>query len=138
MNREWKKGESRYLLVLELDEERVVCDDLVALVLATCEELGEGEPLAGHLVAVVGVHELVVVHAVGRVPLYAAAGRLAGVEREDVVEQRLPRGREPYRLGWVRVVVVRRRRLADFKVLAGKGGVVRQLSGHRASGESQG
>ena len=71
------KGESRYLLVLELDEERVVCDDLVALVLAACEELGEGEPLASHLVAVVGVDELVVVEAVWGVALYAAAGGLA-------------------------------------------------------------
>ena len=71
------KGEARYLLVLELDEERVVCDDLVALVLAAREELGEGEPLAGHLVAVVGVDELVVVDAVWGVALYAAAGGLA-------------------------------------------------------------
>ena len=79
------KGETKYLLVLELDEERVVCDDLVALVLAACEELGEGEPLAGHLVTIIGVDELVVVDAVWGVALYAATGGLAGVEGEDVV-----------------------------------------------------
>ena len=94
MDRGWIKGETRYLLVLELDEERVVCDELVTLVLATCEELGKGEPLAGHLVAVVGVDELVVVDAVRGVAPDALPGRLAGVQRDDVVHQRLAGRRE--------------------------------------------
>ncbi len=81
--------ECAHLLVLKLDEERVVLHDLVALVLARVEQLWEGEPLPGHLVAVVRVDELVVVHAVRGVPLDAAAGVLARVEGDDVVEQSL-------------------------------------------------
>jgi hypothetical protein len=44
-----------YLLILELDQVPFVLDDLVALVLAGLEKLGQGKPLSSHLVAVVGV-----------------------------------------------------------------------------------
>ena len=73
------RHETPYLLVLELDEKRVVHDDLIPLVLALLEELREPEPLTGHLVAVVRVHELVVVDAVRGVAFYAGAGGLARV-----------------------------------------------------------
>lgn len=65
------------LLVLELDEVAVVLDHLVPFVLGRVEQLGQREPLARHLVPVVGVDELVVVHAVGRVAFDAVDGRLA-------------------------------------------------------------
>ena len=55
------------LFVLELDQVFVVLDDFVALVDGGGEEFGQREPLPGHFVAVVGVDELVVVDAVGRV-----------------------------------------------------------------------
>jgi len=45
-----------YLLILELDQVPVVLDDLVALVLARLEELGQSKPLSSHLVTVVGVN----------------------------------------------------------------------------------
>jgi hypothetical protein len=44
-----------YLLILELDQVSVVLNDLVALVLARLEELGQSEPLSSHLVAVIGI-----------------------------------------------------------------------------------
>ena len=77
------------MFVLELDEETVVGDDLVGLVLAFGEEFGKSEPLAGHLVAVVGVDKLVVVDAVGGVTLDATTGGLARIEGDDVVEESL-------------------------------------------------
>jgi len=52
-----------HLLVLELDQGVVVTDDLVAEVLGRREEFRQPKPLPGHLVPVVGVDELVVVHA---------------------------------------------------------------------------
>lgn len=88
--------ESPGLLVLELDHVLVVADDFVALVFGVLEELGEGEPLAGwdlmlvaaamfqgcglgltHLVAIVGVHKLVIVDAVRGVAFHALDGGLA-------------------------------------------------------------
>lgn len=50
--------------------------------------------MASHLVAVVGVDELVVVDAIRGVALDAAAGGLARVESEDIVEESLAGGRE--------------------------------------------
>lgn len=44
-----------HLLVLELDQVSVVLDDLVALVLARLEKLGQSKPLPSHLVTVIGV-----------------------------------------------------------------------------------
>jgi hypothetical protein len=44
-----------YLLILELDQVSVVLDDLIALVLARLEKLGQGKPLSSHLVAVIGI-----------------------------------------------------------------------------------
>lgn len=72
------------MLVFELDEVVVGADYLVAFVDGGFEEFGEGEPLAGHFVAVVGVDELVVVDAVGGVAFYAGNGWVAAVEGDDL------------------------------------------------------
>jgi len=49
------------MFVLELNNFVVAAEDLVAFISRGSEELWEGEPLAGHFVAVVSVDELVVV-----------------------------------------------------------------------------
>ena len=72
------------LLVLELDELVVGADDFVGFVDGRFEELGQGEPLPGHFVAVVGVDKLVVVDAVGRVAFYTIDGGVAAVEGDDL------------------------------------------------------
>lgn len=87
------------------------------LVLGLLEELRQREPLPRHLVPVVGVHELVVVHAVRRVPFDPLDGGLAAVQRDDVVDEGLARLVQGQGLGWVRMPVLRRGRLADLEVL---------------------
>lgn len=72
------------MLVLELDDFVVGPDYLVPFVYGGIEEFGEREPLAGHLVAIVGVDELVVVDAVRCVAFYAGDGGLAAVEGDDL------------------------------------------------------
>jgi hypothetical protein len=72
------------LLVFELYHFVVGADYLVGFVDGGVEEFGEGEPLACHFVAVVGVDELVVVDAVGCVAFYTFDGGLAGVEGDDL------------------------------------------------------
>lgn len=124
-----------YLLVLELDESRLIHHNFVPFIHACLEQLRQCEPLSGHLVAVVRVHELVVVDAVGRVALNTAARRLARVEGDNVIEQRLAVRQEVDRLGRVWVVVVRGVRLADLEVLAREGRVCRErVCGRRVPG----
>jgi hypothetical protein len=105
------------LLVLELDDFVVAADDLVAFVLGpgsvhqshailgegrhrelfdTCSTLDsrfkqfrQSEPLARHLVAIIGVYELIIIDAVGRVAFYTLDRWLAGVEGDDVVDESL-------------------------------------------------
>lgn len=123
------------LRVLELDHLVVGPHDLVAEIGRVGEEFGEGEPLPGHLVAVVGVHELVVVHAVPRVALHFGDAGLAGVEVDDVVHQALSRRGEGQRFGGVRGVVFARGGLTGLEVLAGEGGVLGHgLVGHCMEG----
>jgi len=105
--------ESPRLLVFELDDFVVAADDLVALVLGPVhvvsiltsisstigtqtafqdlrfEQLRQSEPLARHLVAIIGVDELVVVDTVGRVAFHTFDRWLAGVEGDDVVDEGL-------------------------------------------------
>lgn len=85
----WRVQQQPHLLVLKLDQIPVVHHHLVPLAHALLEQLRQRKPLPRHLVPVVRVHELVVVHAVRRVPLHPLHRRLAAVERDDVVEQRL-------------------------------------------------
>lgn len=72
-----------------------------------------------HLVAVVGVDELVIIDTVGCVALNSLDCGFAGVEGNDVVDQSLTGGRQLDALAWVGCVVFRRRSLTDFKLLAG-------------------
>jgi hypothetical protein len=132
--------ESPRLLVLELDDLVVAADDLVALVLRPVhvvsiltsipstigtqtafqdlrfEQLRQSEPLARHLVAIVGVYELVVVDAVGRVAFHTFDRWLAGVEGDDIVDESLTGGREGKALAWVGSVVFGGRGLADLEL----------------------
>jgi hypothetical protein len=83
------------------------------------EQLGKSKPLARHLVAVVGVHELIVVDAVRRVPFHAFDRRLTGVESNYIVDESLTGGREGKALAWVGGVIFGCGGLADFELLAG-------------------
>lgn len=65
-----------YLLVFELDYFVVAFDDFVGFVFAFLEEFREGKPLTGHFVSVVGVDELIVIHAVWGVSFYPLDGWL--------------------------------------------------------------
>lgn len=89
------------LLILELNEILVVLDHFVALVLGFLEQLGKREPLSGHLIAVVGVDELVIVDAVTCVSFHTSDSRLAGVEGYDVVDKSLSLWGELDALAWV-------------------------------------
>lgn len=83
------------------------------------EQLRKSKPLARHLIAVVGVHELIVVDAVRRVAFDAFDRWLAGVEGDDVVDESLAGGREGEALAGVGGVVFGGRGLADLELLAG-------------------
>lgn len=89
-----RKPQATYLLVLELDQVPVILDDLVTFVLTLLEELGQSEPLACHLVSVVGVNELVVVDAISCITLNASDSRLTAVKREDIIHKSLSLGTE--------------------------------------------
>lgn len=115
-------GEGPGLLVAELDEARLVLDDLVAVVGAVFEEFGQREPLPCHLVSVVGVHELVVVDAVRRVAAHFFDGGFAAVEVDDVVDEGLACGREREGFAGVGRVVFCGVGLAGFVVFAWGGG----------------
>jgi hypothetical protein len=83
------------------------------------EQLRKSKPLARHLIAVVGVHELIVVDAVRSVPFHAFDRRLAGVESNDIVDESLTGGREWETLAGVGGLVFGGRGLADLELLAG-------------------
>ena len=107
-----------HLLVPELDQIPIVGDDLVSLAFTGIEQLRQSEPLSGHLVPVVGIDELVVVDAVGRVAFHSLDRGLAGVEGDDVVHETLARGGEGQGLGGIGFVVVVFFGLAHFEFLA--------------------
>ena len=77
------------LLVYEMDKAGVVIDNLVLLVLAILEQLRQRKPLARHLVPVVRIHELIIVHAIRRIPPHFLDGRFAAIEVDDVVDESL-------------------------------------------------
>ena len=111
------------LLISELDQTGLILDDLVLFVLAVLEELRQREPLPRHLVPVVRIHELIVVHAIRRIPPHLLDGRLAAVEVDDVVDESLALFRKGKGLGWVGGVVFGRVGLAGLVVFArGRGG----------------
>ena len=86
---------------------------------AVLETLRQPKPLARHLVPIVRIHELVVVHAVGRVPLHPLHRRVAAVQLQDVIDETLASRREGQRFRWIRLVVLCWVGLADLEVLAG-------------------
>lgn len=127
------------LVVFELDHFIIASDHLVAVVDARLEQLRQCKPLARHLVAVIGIHELVIVDAVWSIALDALDGGLAAVERDDVVYESLsfqctgivsselaitfgescvPSRAQGQRFGRIRRVVLARGRLARFEVLS--------------------
>lgn len=132
------REEAADLLVPELDQIPVVSNNLVPVAPRALEELRQRKPLAGHLVPVVGIHELIVVHTVGRVALDALHGGLHLVQRDDVVDERLARRRQAQRLGRVGLVVARLVRLAHLEVLAGQRGVGREVDLARVVGLLEG
>ena len=93
------------LLVSELDQTGLILNNLVLLVLAILEQLGQRKPLARHLVPVVRIDELIVVHAIRRIPPHLLDGGLAAVEVDNVVDESLALFREGKGLGWVGGVV---------------------------------
>lgn len=134
-----RKRKTTHLLVPELNQPRLVHDDLVTLVLARLEQLREREPLPGHLIPIIGVHELIVVHAVGRVALDTLHRRLAAVQRNDIVDQALAGGRQRQALARVRRVVLVRVRLSGLEVLArGRSGDGPRRDGAGAGGHFAG
>lgn len=104
------------LLVSELDQTRLVLDNLVPFSLAPVEQLGQSKPLPRHLVPIVRVDKLIVVHAIRCIPPHLLDGRFAAVEVEDVVNESLALLREGEGLGRVRGVVFGRVGLARLVV----------------------
>ena len=86
------------------------------------EQLRQSKPLARHLVAIIGVDELVVVDTVGRVAFHTFDRWLAGVEGDDIVDEGLTGGREGKALAWVGSVVFGSGGLANFELLSRCGG----------------
>lgn len=127
-----KEKENIYLLIPKLNQPGLINHNLIAFVFAVLEQLRQGKPLSGHLVAIVGVDELIVVDTVGRVPLDALHRRLAAVEGDDVVDEALTGGREGQAFTRVGRVVFGRVRLARLEVFARRG------SGDGAGGDGRG
>lgn len=105
-----------------MDQPRLILHNLISLILARLEQFWQREPLSRHLVPIIGVHELIVIHAVRRVTTHALHGGLAAVEGDDVVDERLARGGELEGFGGVGGVVFRGVGLAGLEVLARGGG----------------
>ena len=129
-----------YLFIAELDQIAIIDHNLISLALAAVEQLRQSKPLPGHLVPVVGIHELIIVHAVGGVSLDSLDCRLTRVQGDDVVDETLPSWREGDRLGWVGSVVFGLLRLTDLELLTGSlGGQAGKvdLSGAFVGGHSE-
>ena len=119
MRRPWP-ARWTYLLILELDKVLVVDDDLVAEVFRILEQLWQSEPLAGHLVSIVGIHELIIIDAIGGIALDTLNGGFARIEGQDVVNQGLTGRRQWEGFRWVRGIIVAFCCLAGFEMLARK------------------
>ncbi len=140
-----ERGRGRtYLRVSELNKSRLILHNLISLVLTVLEQLRQRKPLPRHLIPIVRIHELIIIHAVRRIPLDLLDCRLAAVEVNDVGDEGLAIGREGNGLGGVGCVVFRWVGLAGFEVLARGGGgdgaggdrvVVIRHSGSGAGGE---
>lgn len=76
-----------YLLILELNQIPIVPENLIPMIRAIVEQLRQRKPLSSHLVAIIRIHELVIIHTVWRISLDSLDRRLAAVECNDVVYQ---------------------------------------------------
>ena len=108
-----------YLFVPELYQASLIEDNLVALVFAVFEKLGQRKPLPRHLVPVIGIHKLIIVDTVRSVSLYFLDGWLAAVQVDDVFDERLAGWGKLDGLGRVWSIIFRGSRLARFILLAG-------------------
>ena len=88
------RGARTDLCVSKLDQTRLVHHNLIPIILTRVEQLRQSEPLPRHLIPVIGIHELIIVDAVGGVPLYALDGGFTAVECDDVVDEALAGGGE--------------------------------------------
>ena len=121
-----------YLRILELNQILIINHNLISLVLTVLEELRQREPLPRHLVPIICIHELIVVHAIWRIPLHSLHCRLAAIKGDDIVDERLPGFGERKRFGWIGGVIFGWSGLARFEFLAGSGpggGEVRFVGG---------
>ena len=89
---------------------------------AVFERFRQSEPLPCHLVSIIGVNELIIIHAIRCVSLHSLDSGSAAVQLDDVVHERLTGRTQRDRLGRVGLVVVSRMGLAGFVVLAWSGG----------------
>lgn len=102
----------------ELDQIPVINHHLVTVTLCSSKQLGQGKPLRRHLVSIVGIYKLVIVDTIRGVALDTFHGRLHLVQRNDVVDKSLSRGRQWQGLARVGLVVSRLVCLSHLKVLA--------------------
>ena len=77
------------LFVSELNQARLILDNLVLLGLAILEQLRQSEPLPRHLVPVICIHELIVIDAIWCITPHFLDCRLATVKVEDIVDESL-------------------------------------------------
>ena len=88
------RGRGRaYLRISELNKSRLILHNLISLVLTILEQFRQRKPLPRHLIPIVRIHELIIIHAVRRIPLDLLDCRLAAVEVNDV-------GSEGLAVGW--------------------------------------
>lgn len=120
--REGNRQKTTNLLIPKLYQTRLILHNLIPLRLTTLKQLRQSEPLPRHLVPIIRIHELIVIHAIGRISPHLLHGRLAAVEIEYVVHEGLALFRERERLGGVRGVVFGGVGLAGLVVLARGGG----------------
>lgn len=93
------------MCVSELDKSRLILHNLVPLILTILEQLRQRKPLPCHLIPIVRVHELIIIHAIRRIPLDLLDCGLAAIEVDDIVDESLAIGGKGDRLGGVGCVV---------------------------------
>ena len=90
--------EGAYLRISELNQPPFILHNLIPLILTSIEQLRQSKPLAGHLISVIGVHKLIVIHAVRSVALDTLNSRFARVQSDYVVNEPLTCWRKGDRL----------------------------------------
>ncbi len=111
-----------YLLIPELNQPRLVLHNLDPMTFTIIKQLGQCKPLPSHLVPIIGIHKLIIIYTITRIPLHPLNGRPAAVQLDDVVNEFLTRFGEGERFGGVRLVVLGWVGLAGLVVFARGGG----------------